>query len=278
MRKERIAISVDKEILHKVDTMVDGVRVRSRSHALDLLLRRSLNMQQITKAFIPVGAQGTGLQPYTYSTSKHLLKLKGKTLLERVFDWLKSFGVRDVTLATCYLAEQIEDYFGNGQQFDLNISYSREEEPLGTAGALWRARKDFTEPFLVINGDVLCNFNLLDMVRSHVETQDRNKVATVALKEVPNTYGLGVALVDGHKITRFVEKPRFNEIQSNLANAGVYILEPEIFQHLPRHGSLENEVFPRLAERNMMHSYIFSGPWIHIANQESLQKAKDLWF
>jgi len=275
-KKERVAISIDRDILKKVDSMVDGVDVRSRSHALDLLLRRSMNMQQITHALIFAGERGSTLEPFG-SQCKFLVKIRGRTLIERMVDWLRSFGITDLTIAVSRFASQIEDQLGDGSAMGVKIRYQVDEEPIGTAGVLWRARRHFTEPFIAMNGDTVAQFNLLDMVRMHVENS-KGKLATLAVREVPNPHRYGVVLMDGHAIREFIEKPRLGSVQSSLINAGIYIFEPDIFQHLPREGRLGSEVLPKLAARGALNGYLFSGPWIHVDSPESLKKASELCF
>ncbi len=172
----------------------------------------------------------------------------GKPLLERNFENLKRYGIYDVVLSMCYQPEKIENYFGGGKKFDVNISFVTEEIPLGTAGAIKNAQDFFDDTFLVFNADILSDIDFTEMIRFH---KDRKALATIAATRVDNPWDYGVMEHDGNGfITGFKEKPKPHESDSNLINAGVYIFEPELLDHIPQGKtvSIERETYPQLLQ------------------------------
>jgi len=249
--KEKIAISIDKDLLRKIDDVVDGVEVKSRSHAFELLLRKALE-SDVEEAIIFAGGKRKKEKP------KPLLEIRGKPVLEYNLEWLKNNGVKKVYLAVSE-KEEFEKKFGRGYHMGLQIDYLEEKEPLGTAGSLFMARNLFKKTFVAMNGDVMCSFDLKNMVQFHKKSR---AIVTVALREVKTVERYGSAMLEGDKVVEFVEKPKKEEVKGSLINAGVYILEPEIFGHLPKQGALEKEVFPKLVEKKLLSGYVFSGLFI----------------
>src|SRR3989344_8874586 len=196
---------------------------------------------KLTQALILVGGLGTRLQPVVSDVPKPMADVNGRPFLEYVINHLKKFGITNIVLATGYMHEKIESYFGNGSKFGVKITYSREPEPLGTGGAIKLANKLLSGRFLLVNGDTWfdCALNKLE------EEHEKNKIiGTLALAELKDTARYGLVITNAeNKIEKFVEKG--NAIQSeNKINAGFYILEPEIFQHIPEGKvSIESGVF-----------------------------------
>jgi len=270
--KEKIAISMDRALLRRVDARVDGSNIKSRSHAIELLLLQALGgTGSDLHALILCGGEGKGLRPLTYRLPKSLVEVGGKPILQRIVAWLKSNGVGHITLATGHLGLEIESYFGDGSAFGVAIDYTHEREPLGTAGALNALREKERGTFLVLNGDVLCSFDLRAMLEAHRRS---NAVATMALKSVRDAGQYGVVEMEGDRITKFEEKAKQGG-ESRLVNAGVYVLSSKIFDYLPEKGMFERDVFPKLAQKGLMRGYIFTGPWVDVTDKQSLMQAED---
>ncbi|MCX6777838.1 MAG: sugar phosphate nucleotidyltransferase [Candidatus Micrarchaeota archaeon] len=256
--KEKIAFSIDAKLLKKVDSMVDGVAIKSRSHALETLIRKGLG-EEVRHALILAGGEIK-----KNKVSKSMIHIDDKPVLHRIIDWLKGFGITRITISVGYRREEIESYFGSGKGFGVDIDYIREDEPLGTAGALYLARSRFHSTFVVAYSDGLCDFNLKDMVELH---RKWHSVATIALKEVADPTYYGAANLEGNRITNFIEKPESGKSPSRLANAGVYVFEPEIFDYVKQKGKLETDTLGKLVDEGIVHGYVFSGEWIDVSRR-----------
>ncbi len=256
--KEKIAFSVESSLLKKVDGMVDGVKVKSRSHALEILIRKALGQDEVHNALILAGGEK---KADPYAPSRPMILFEGKPVLQHIIEWLRKFGVTNITVSVGYMREEIEAYFRDGHDFGVAIDYMREDEPLGTAGPLYLAKSRFNSTFLMVHADVLCDIDLSDLIEHH---RNSKAVATISLKEVKESYKYGVVSLEGNHITGFVEKPGPGKESSNLINAGVYVFEPAIFDHVPKKGSLETEVFGKLSKLRALNGYVFSGKWTEI--------------
>ena len=271
--KERITITLDKNLISQIDKRIDGIDIKNRSQEIELLLAEALGTNIPSKAVLLVGGRGTRLMPLTDKTPKGMLEVQGKTIIEHLFDLLKKYGIRDVVLSTGYLKEKIRGYFQDGIRFGMNITYVEENEPLGTAGPLKLAKKYLKDSFIVSNGDALKNINIPRMFRLH---KRKNALATIALTTVDDPSHYGVARLDGSRIIEFVEKPL--NPPSNLINAGFYILEPEVIDMVPdRFSMLENDVFPKLAKMGRLRGFPFAGQWFDIGTVERYKMAEKQW-
>ena len=271
--KERITITLDKHILDHIDKRIDGMGIKNRSQEIELLLAEALGTNIPDKAVLLVGGRGTRLRPLTDKMPKAMLNVKGKTIIEHLFDLLKKYGIRDVILSTGYLKEKIKDKFEDGSRFGMSIEYIEESQPLGTAGPLKLARKHLKDSFIVSNGDELKSINIPRMFRLH---KRKNALATIALTTVEDPSHYGVARLDGSRIIEFVEKP--TKPVSNLINAGFYILEPEVIDMIPNgFAMLEKDVFPKLAKLGRLRGFPFAGQWFDIGNIERYKIAEKKW-
>lgn len=233
-------------------------------------------MVQIRKAIVLAGGLGTRLRPLTNKIPKPLIPLgDGRTLTEHVFDILKRAGVNDIILSLCYKAEEIQRYFSDGSKHDVKINYAIEKEPMGTAGPLILTPR-IEEPFIIVNGDNLFDIDLKKMHKFHKEN---NAIVTIALTRVDDPSNSGVVRLDGNKIVEFVEKPKKGEEPSNLISSGYYIVEPEIFDHIPKEDfvMLEKHVFPKLAEEGKLFGYFHDGKWFDTGTHESYERVKKEW-
>ena len=270
--KERLTVTIDENIIKKIDATIDGNTIKNRSHAFEVLLNKSLKPNLPKKAVILCGGQGTRLRPLTYEIPKALIPIHGKTLTEHLFDLFKKYGIEDIYMAVGHMKNKIMDFYGNGEKFGVKIHYIIEEEPLGTGGPLKKA--NFNEPIFVTNGDELKDINLEDMYKLHKKEKSR---VTIALTTVEDPSQYGVAKLNGSKIEAFIEKPK-KDAPSNLINSGFYIIEPETLSLIPNgFAMLEKEVFPKLAEQNKLTGYPFSGQWFDTGNMERYEKAIKEW-
>jgi mannose-1-phosphate guanylyltransferase len=227
-------------------------------------------------AVILVGGQGTRLRPLTERIRKDMLPLVDRPLLAFTFEHLRRHGVRRGVISCGYLPTQIKEHFG-ASYGDLDLTYRVEDEPLGTAGGIAFAASDIDETFFALNGDSLREADLGEIVRFHRETGAK---ATILLTPVadPSRYGLVRVAPDG-RVSTFLEKPRPEEIDTNLINAGLYVLEPEVLRLVPpgRAVSIERDVFPRLADEGSVYGIALDGYWLDVGTPESyLQAHRDV--
>ncbi len=274
--KERITITLDDNLIKEIDSYISTATVQNRSHAISVLLRKSLGGQMPKKAVILCGGKGTRLRPITYEIPKVLMPIQGKTIVEHLFDLFKKYGVTDIYLAVYYLKEKIKDYFGDGARFGVKVTYIEEDKPLGTAGPIKKAAKYLNEPFFVTNGDELKDIKLDHMFKAH---KRNNAMATIALTTVEDPSAYGVADLSGNRILSFVEKPKKEEAPSKLISSGFYILTPEVLNLISgdKFVMLEKDVFPKIAEKGKLIGFPFSGQWFDTGNIERYENALKNW-
>lgn len=273
--KERVTLTIEREILGRVDQSVNGADVKNRSHAVELLLTKAFGNNKPSKAIILAGGKGTRMKPMTDMLPKPMLRINNKPILEHNIDLLKRHGIKDIVLSIGYCGENIKEYFGDGSQLGVNISYVEEETPMGTGGPLNLIRGQINDTFILMNGDELKDIDLEDMFMFH----RRNKgTATLALTTVEDPSSYGVAVMNGNKIRAFIEKPSKQNAPSKLISAGLYILEPEVIKMVPEgFCKIENDVFPRLAMNDKLLGYVFSGQWYDTGTPERFVKAEREW-
>ena len=210
-----------KHVVHQIPLLDDDERVVGLV-TLDELLPDEL---QSLQAMIMAGGYGTRLRPLTEESPKSLLPIGDRPLMELVVDRLRQAGIRRVNIATHYLSEKIENHFGDGQEWGLDINYVTEERPLGTAGALRLLEKP-KDPLLVVNGDILTGLDFRALFSFH---RQHNADLTVAVCRHSFQVPYGVLECDGADVIQVNEKP----VLTHMVNAGVYLLEPSVYQFLP---------------------------------------------
>jgi len=185
----------------------------------------------IDTAIILAGGLGTRLRPLTDNTPKPLLPIKGKPIVQHMIKNMKKNGINNIILSIGFQADKIMNYFGNGEQFGVNISYSVEKELLGTGGAIKKVAQSLNKPFFLAWGDNLHDIDFNDMYKSYL--RDAPQI-TMALTPREDVEFFGVAKLDGSKIVEFVEKPKREDAPSNLINAGAFIVDPECLKILQK--------------------------------------------
>jgi NDP-sugar pyrophosphorylase family protein len=222
------------------------------------------------KAAILIGGQGTRLRPFTLESPKPLLPVLNRPFLEYQFRVLRAHGVRDVALCTSYRASDFRRAFGDGRRLGLNLRYVRETIPLGTGGAVKNAEALLGGgTALILNGDVLNAFDLRAFLRFH---RARRAEISIALTRVKDPTAFGLVLTDDKGyVRRFIEKPSWDEVETNTINAGAYLFEPSVLAHIPagKVYSLERGLFPeRLAAGARLGGWVAPGYWIDIGTVE----------
>jgi len=222
------------------------------------------------KAILLAGGKGTRLRPLTIHTPKPIVPIFDRPFLHYQLDLLKKVPeIDEVILSLNYQPRRIEEMFGDGGESGIGIRYVVEPAPLGTGGAIRYAGETLRESVVVFNGDVLTEVDLGAVIALH---RERKAKATIVLTPVdnPTAYGLVETDPDGN-IQRFLEKPKPDEITCDTINAGIYILEPDTFDRIPKDTpwSIERSFFPSLIERKETFvGYIYRGYWIDIGTPE----------
>lgn len=223
----------------------------------------------LVKAVILVGGLGTRLRPLTCNTPKSLVPVLNIPFLEYVLLRLKEHGVSEIVLALSHLSQPIEQYFGDGARLGIKIHYVLEKEALGTAGAVKNAADIVSDSFFVLNGDIFSDLDFSAMLVFHHKNKARVTIALTPVED-PTHYGLIETDADG-RVTRFLEKPRPEEVTTNMINAGTYVLEPGVLDMIPKSKeySFERQLFPSmLAEGDKVYAFPSSGYWIDIGNPQ----------
>lgn len=219
---------------------------------------------------IMAGGMGLRLRPHTESCPKPLLPVNGKPILEHILERAKSDGFRRFLISVNYLGEMVEDYFGAGEKWNVQIGYLKEKEPLGTAGSLALIDPLPEEPFVVTNGDVLTDTSYGDLVRFH---EKHHSVATMAVRLYEWQHPFGVVQMNGIEIVGFEEKP----LSRSHINAGVYCINKEALAYLSAGQPCDMPfLFEKLAEEGKRTvAYPMHEPWLDVGHPEALAAANN---
>lgn len=216
------------------------------------------------KAIILAGGKGTRLAPYTYILPKPMMPVGDHAILEVLLKQLSHSGVKDIVLTVGHLASLMQAYFKDGSQYGLNITYSVESEPLGTAGPLTLV-EPLDETFLVCNGDVLTLLDVNDLIQFH---REQGAVCTIASQLRTHKINLGVLEDNGqpNRVVRYVEKPSLDFKVS----MGIYVFEPKVMEYIPKGQYYD---FPTLVQdllnaNERVMSYPYDGYWRDLGNHD----------
>lgn len=253
MGKKRVSLTLKEELVERIDDKA-GREGFNRSEMVEKVLRNHLNRKDITTAVIFAGdPEGKAMEDF-----------EGRPVLEHVIERLSFRGINRVVLLVGNNREEVEEYFGSDYS-GTAIEYVTEDQPRGTAAALSEVRERVEGTFLVLNGHVITEVDVDEMLRTH---RDEDRTATMALTTVEKPSQYGVARMKGRRILGFEEKPEPGEEPSRLINAGTYILDDSIFEELDE-DSLES-VFRRLASESQLTGYIYGGEWVDVSDQPGL--------
>jgi len=227
------------------------------------------------KALILAAGYGKRLEPLTKAVPKPMVPVANKPVMQYNIELLRKYGIKDITANVHYFPEQVENYFGDGSAFGVNLKYSFEEELLGTAGGVRRMSQlaGIDDTFAVISSDILTDVNIGRMLTYH---KKKKAVATIALTSVSDVTQFGVVVLDEKdKIIAFQEKPSREEAKSDLVNTGIYIFEPEILDMI--NGNIRDfgrELFPRLVrDKEPFYGYKMVEYWNDVGGLEKLKSA-----
>lgn len=224
------------------------------------------------KAVILAGGLGSRLRPFTEIIPKPLLPVGEKSVLEIQIERLKKHGFTEIYLATNYKAEYIRNFFGDGSKFGVKIEISKEEEPLGTAGPLSLLKDKLTEPFLVMNGDILSLTNFSALAEF---SKNQNTELTIGIKKHITPYAFGNIFFEGDNVTGIEEKPDIVKF----ILAGIYMMTPKVFDYIPdrEYYGMDKLIKDLLAKGRRVAKYEIEEYWLDIGQIGDYEKAQQIY-
>ena len=256
------------ETLRQIPALDDQGKV-VRLFLLEELVRP---MRYTNPVVIMAGGEGKRLHPLTQDCPKPMLRVGGKPLLEIILEQCINAGFQNFYFSINYLKSQIQDYFGDGSHWNVNIDYLEEERPLGTGGALSLLRETPIEPFLLINGDLLTRVDYTGLLRFHDE---QKAAATICVREHTTKIPYGVVRMDDANVLGLEEKP----LLSHYVNAGIYLLDPLLLDLVP-----QNQFFdmPQLLEKAILQEHRVSAfpiheYWLDVGEPDTFKRAHHEW-
>ncbi|MGZ4412051.1 MAG: sugar phosphate nucleotidyltransferase, partial [Gaiellaceae bacterium] len=203
-----------------------------------------------------------------------MVPIVGKPCMEHILELLRLHGFEDVVITVAFMPQAIRSYFGSGESLGMNIEYSVEESPLGTAGSVRLASGRLDDTCLVISGDALCDFDLSQITEFH---REKGAAVTIGLKSVENPLEFGIVVTDEDgRVERFLEKPSWGQVFSDTINTGIYVIEPEVLRHVPANTSFDfsKDLFPLLLEMGRpLYGFVCDGYWQDIGNLDQYRQA-----
>ena len=272
--RERLTITLKNELLEALDAAIDGQRLRNRSHAIEFFLSKSLGNKAVKVLILAGGKPADFGSKHGGKLPKAMVKIAGKPLLEHTIQRLKAEKFTDIVISVGEGGEAIANYFKTGESLGVKLNYLQQRAGTkGTAQVLLQARDFFVDSsFLLLYGDVLSEIDYGSLLEFH-HSQKAN-VCTMALTSVETPKMWGMAKLNGSKIISFEEKPDRTSSLSHLVNAGIYVMNPEIFKYVEKDSTkLESDVFPRLAEEAKLAGYPFESLWLDVSNSAAYNQA-----
>ena len=221
------------------------------------------------KAVILAGGLGTRLKPFTEVIPKPLLPIGEKAVLEIQIEHLKSHGFKEIYLATNYRSDYIENFFGDGSRYGVELIISREVKPLGTVGPLTLLKSQLTEPFIVMNGDILSNINFTEFYNSSIE---KESMLTISVKKIIMPYAFGNIYFKDDLVIGIEEKPDI----ITYALAGIYVMKPNILDFVPYNEffGMDTLIKKMLSENNSISKYELKEYWLDIGRIDDYESAQ----
>ncbi len=249
--KERVTLTIDEKLIRRIDASIDGMHIKNRSHAVELLIRKGLDQGLPEHAIVLCG-----------TTQDHLRaamsEVEGKTMVEHNVQHLLDQGVPNIYVITAH-AQEITQAL---KHLTEEVRIITESTPLGTAGAIHLAKPYLSGTFILTNASSYKEVNLKEMYAFH---SHHKGTCTIALTSVSDPTQYGVALLNGNRVITFVEKPRKENAPSNLISAGLYIMDLEVFNFIPDgYARMEHDVFPKLAKQDTLYGYNFPGTYLDV--------------
>jgi len=229
------------------------------------------------KAVVMAGGFGTRIQPLTNSRPKPMLPVVNRPMMENTMKTLRDLGIKDFIVLLYFKPEVIQDYFGDGSKFGMNITYIIPDDDYGTAGAVKLAQEEIGDDnFIIISGDLVTDFDFQKIFDYHKQKQSKLTI-TLTSVENPLEFGVVIANEDG-KIEKFLEKPSWGEVFSDTINTGIYIIEPEIIDHIPKGENFDfaKDLFPQLMKEGVeLIAGHATGYWRDVGNPDSYREVHE---
>tara|TARA_Y100001968_G_scaffold77646_1_gene68913 strand:+ start:8031 stop:8729 length:699 start_codon:yes stop_codon:yes gene_type:complete len=224
------------------------------------------------RAIILAGGIGSRLKPFTEAIPKPLLPVGEKSVLEIQIERLKEYGFDEIYLATGYKSDYIGNYFGNGERYGVKLTISKETKRLGTAGPILLLKDVLTEPFLVMNGDIL---TLVDFKKIYDFAVNANSLLTVGVKKEIQPFAFGNIHFKGDYVTNIQEKPNIEMF----ILAGIYVMKPEIFKYFPmdQYFGIDTLILDMLAKKEPITKHLISEYWLDIGRVKDYEKAQEMY-
>lgn len=248
MPKSKIAISVDNSLLKLIDSKVDGSVIRSRSQAMEYFLKKGLQEQSVSTAVLLLKGEH---QPVA------LKDVNGTSLIKQQIDFFSKYGIKTAYIITQH-TKSMNSLLGEISNSKINVEII-EKQAKGNAEALKAVKGKIDNSFVVMSGDTYNNFDLLKMVKKHMDSE---KLATMGLMTREKASSYGTAILDGDLVVDFQEKPK--HYSTNIVNAGIYIFKPEVFELFEGSVSLEKDLFPKLARLKQLVGFFNYGEYLHM--------------
>jgi mannose-1-phosphate guanylyltransferase/phosphomannomutase len=226
------------------------------------------------QAVIMAGGEGSRLRPLTSNMPKPMLPIAKRPMMEHILSLLRRHGITDVVATVQFLSSVIRNYFGDGSDLGVSLSYATEDVPLGTAGSVLGARDFLSGPFLVVSGDALTDIDLEEVVDFH---RSRGAAATLVLKPMKDPLEFGIVMTDAEgRVERFLEKPTWGQVFSDTINTGIYVLEPDVLDLIPvdQPYDFSAELFPMMLDKGLpIFGHVTAAYWTDVGNTEAYVQA-----
>lgn len=264
--KEEILQKALSKKLHQIPVVDDENHVIGMKEIEELIRPH----HKLNKVVLMVGGMGTRLRPLTEKTPKPMLKVGNKPILQTIVEKFAQYGFTNIIMCVNYKSHIIQDYFGDGSTFGVNIEYIQEEQRMGTAGALGLFCIKPQEPFFVMNGDLLTNVNFEHLLEYHIS---QNTVATMCVREYDFQVPYGVVNIKGNRILSIHEKP----VHKFFVSAGIYMLSPEVLEYIPQNEFYDMPtLFEKLIDENKSAiSFPLREYWLDIGRMEEYERANN---
>ena len=227
------------------------------------------------QAVIMAGGEGSRLRPLTSNMPKPMLPVANRPIMEHIIELVRAHGITDITATVQFLSSVIRNYFSDGSDLGVSLSYSTEDVPLGTAGSVLNAKELLSGTFLVISGDALTDLDLTKVIEFH---RAKGSAATLVLKRMQDPLEFGIVMTDDDgKIERFLEKPTWGQVFSDTINTGIYVLEPEVLDLIPpdQPYDFSSELFPLMLEKGLpLYGYVTDEYWTDVGNTDAYLQAQ----
>ncbi len=226
------------------------------------------------KAVVMAGGQGTRLRPLTSNQPKPMLPIVGQPMMQHILRLARRHGIGDVVATVQFLASIVRNFFGDGSDLGVSLSYATEEEPLGTAGSVRNARPLLDDRTLVLSGDSVTDVDLSELIRFH---ESRRAAVTVTLKRVRDPLEFGIVIVNEEgRVDRFLEKPGWGDVFSDTINTGIYVLEDEVLELIPegKEFDFSKDLFPLLLDKGYpIYGYVTDRYWTDVGTLGAYMEA-----